>query len=222
MIHSFSVYDYESKKLKQRCKPNTFTRFIMYAAKEPEEARLMGLWSRTKYQNDKYRNRRYGNLKMKKEYCVLRRYTQYYSLLWLSSGCIINSVGSYGCINKILPSRLVAYTPYSTVWLPEGCNTIHACHMDVSSSTQDFKSYVSNPVRIVYHCISRAHVSSFSDICVWFDCRFSKATTVISIPNVFYTARQRSGSPWQFRWGQYWVALRLGWSCNSLFYIILI
>ena len=36
-------------KFKQRCKSNKFNRFIMYAAKEPEEARLMGLWSRTKY-----------------------------------------------------------------------------------------------------------------------------------------------------------------------------
>ena len=33
-----------------------------------------------------------------------------------------------------------------------------------------------------------------------------------------YPAWQRSGSPWQFRWGRYWVALRLGWSYNSLFY----
>ena len=49
-IHSFSVYDYEEKKLKQIGKSNKFNRFsIMYAAKEPEEARLMGLWSRTKY-----------------------------------------------------------------------------------------------------------------------------------------------------------------------------
>ena len=50
----------------------------------------------------------------------------------------------YGCINKILPSRLVVY---STVGLPEGCNTNHVCHMDVSSSYTTFwwvrKSYLS-------------------------------------------------------------------------------